>query len=312
MPADKQIPAEDQVPADDQVTADDQVPANDQMPAVLQLQVRIKRDYGAPSKDFPCRVCTPLQTPRLYHRHHSTKFLYNTLLERGETTVDCATCKHNHPIHMEEERLVIIVSTSTLHNTFLSPTVQSPIHFNLETICGAGVDLLRASWVSLYWDTPVPMDVIVCAGLNDIAHMDHGEFIQLVCLFKANVIQQNNKNTFVFTGLLRPPKYAWFPANGPEPPGYTNHLNKINEINSTLDIFNQFKFHAMQTTIGFQTEGTRSRPKRNSEGIMVPHIQHQLSAWREAPNITHCLHLTDVKRANMLNRIIKFIMHNRK
>ena len=146
----------------------------------------------------------------MYHYHHSTKFMYNTMLARKEEQVHCPTCKEVHPINQEEEKVTIIMSTSSLHNCFLYESVKANIHVNMETISGGTVDLLRASWNQLYWNEPKAMNVIVIAGLNDVPRYEADRIFNDIILFKKNVKQQNPKNLFLMAGMLCPPKYVWY------------------------------------------------------------------------------------------------------
>lgn len=268
--------------------------------------------YGNITKSRACDVCRTLTPNPMFHKHHSTKYMYNTLLARQEHSVNCPSCKKVHPIDLKTERITILMSSSTLHNCFLYESVKDDIHVNLETISGGTIDLLRASWNQLYYEEKRPMNVIVIAGLNDIATLDTDKIIHNICLFKRNVLEQNSKNVFLIAGLLRPPKLAWFEANGPEPivpfrNGYKNHIDKIDEVNGII-----FKLNSplKLPTFMFANMGTRTLVKKDKTGKEYRVTQHQFSAWREYPNQAFMLHLNDIKRANMYNKVIKYIEAN--
>jgi len=256
-----------------------------------------------------CKVCKPLSAVPLHHYHHSTKFFHNTLLARKEALVNCPTCKVEHLIHQWEERVTIVMSTSSLHNCFLYESVKTPFHVNMETISGGTIDMLRASWVQLYWEESRPMNIIVVAGLNDVPNCDFERITRHITLFKKVVKEQNSANFFQMTGILRPPKYAWFAGNGPEPPipfgnFYRNHLAKINKVNQFIQELSE---QSGVVPLSFASMGTRLLWKRDSCGVRYQVQQHQFAAWREFPNRHMMLHLNDRKRALMFNRTIKHI-----
>lgn len=271
----------------------------------------LRREYGSPTKHFPCRVCAPLTTIPIYHRHHSTMFFHNTMAQRQEKSIDCPTCKENHPIDSDKKRLIVVFSTSCLHNTFLNNVVKTPFHINIETIAGGTIDLLRCNFAQLYWNVQIPMDVVAVAGLNDVQNLELDQLLDNIVLFKRNVLEQNKSNTFTMARLMRPPKYAWFPNNGPEPKPhygkYINHLEKINDLNSLIDKLNKPNGHT--GTLGFQNEGTRGHTKRDAEGNRITTYRHMFNQWREdRPELM--LHLTEEKRAAMFMKLVKFIEMN--
>lgn len=273
-------------------------------------------EYGSPTKWFPCRVCADLPEKVRPHRHHSTKYFHTTLLERGETEVDCPFCKKIHPIIDEsEERLTIIFSTSTIHNAMFNESVHPKGHINIETIAGATTDLLRANFSLLYWKEKKPMTVIVSSGLNDM-DTDIDVFLQTVYLFKKNVLDQNPLNRFYMVKMLRPPKYAWFPATREPMPVYTsagghqkyvNHIDKIDRINATFDKLN--KPNNFPTTVGFHLMGLTIHTKTNAAGEKYKQYRHDLPKWREydEKGAAQCLHLIEPLRATMLNKLINFV-----
>ena len=64
----------------------------------------LRTEYGNTTKFHACKVCKPLSAKPMYHYHHSTKFMYNTMLARKEEQVHCPTCKEVQPINQEEEK----------------------------------------------------------------------------------------------------------------------------------------------------------------------------------------------------------------
>lgn len=272
-------------------------------------EMKQRLDYGSASGKFPCPVCRPLSSIPTYHRHHSTKWLYNHMLARQEITVDCIVCKAEHPIKVGK-RLIIFFSTSTVHNVVLDPKVKSPHHFNVETICGGTIDLLRRNFSLLYYDEERPMDVILCAGLNDLED-ESDLIIHNLSLFKKNVMDQNRENTFCVIKLLRPPRYCWFPRNGPEPildgcKPYINMLEKVNYINDVIHKLNNPLGYRGQTS--FEYLGLRGHRKIKDGETVVEH-EHVLEQWREylLQGPARCLHLNEKLRVVAFKKIVAHI-----
>ena len=271
-------------------------------------------ESGSVSGAFPCTVCRPLSSIPFYHRHHSMKTLFNTMLSRKENLVDCIVCKTRHPIRGSDNRLVIFFSTSTVHNVVLEETVSSPNHFNIETICGGTIDLLRRNFSLLYYEEKIPMDVILSAGLNDLN--DEADVIMNnIFLFKRDVLGQNKENTFFMIKMLRPPMYCWFPRNGvmPETRGsrpYINMLEKVDSLNDVISKLNKPLGYANQTS--FEFLGLRGH-KKTRDGQVVVEREHILEQWREFDQgPARCLHLNDKLRLVAFKKIISHITHNLK
>ena len=99
-------------------------------------------------------------------------------------------------------------------------------------------------------------------------------------------MKQNPLNTFRIAELLRPPMFAWFPKDG-EPPSreYVNYLDKIDNINKRLKLFNEDG--GVTGMIGFSNEGCRSVRCRQKDGSMDNIKQHVFKDWRECERGTH-------------------------
>ena len=117
----------------------------------------------------------------------------------------------------------------------------------------------------------------------------------------------NSKNTFRVCKLLKPPKLAWLPGNGPAPPGHVNYLQKIEEINRCIHDLNISNGHF--DVIGFGSEGIRKSRKRDADGKCM--LMHKISSWREKDlGPEHCLHLNDRGRTNMMKKLLRYIIAN--
>ena len=281
----------------------------------MNIYNKMELNYGSETGRYPCPVCVNLSSKPYYHRHHSTKYLYNEMLSRDQESVDCLTCKEVHHVNLKEERLTIFFSTSTVHDVVKEPDIKSSNHFNIETICGGTIDLLRMNFSLLYYNETRPMNVILSGGLNDL-YKSTDEIVHELFLFKRNVLQQNKLNTFFVVKMLRPPKYCWLPRNGaqPTPAGhsaqpYDNKLDMVNALNAVIGKMN--KHLGYENEASFEYLGMRGFSKKNEKGEEVVEHQHMLLRWREhMQGAARCLHLDDKLRKVAFKKIIGHIANN--
>ena len=268
---------------------------------------RPRQLYGNMINYIECRPCHNRFNITTHHRHHSTYYFHKTSEYLGSTSVNCPTCKVHHPIQQERDRTVVLYTSSTLHNTYLQPEVRWPFHIDVESICGAKLYDLYQAWTATYRLEPGPVDLIIVAGLNDVRTTSVQDFTNTLNHWYFTLKDNNDSSTMRICKLMRPPSLAWFPANGPQPDlPYTNHLDKINLINSQIDHFN--RLNSIDQVIGFSNEGCRAGKKRHRGG--APAISHVLHQWREADQgMASCLHLRDKERANMTRKLARYIQH---
>ena len=119
--------------------------------------------------------------------------------------------------------------------------------------------------------------------------------------FKEVVNSQNRyhphtKNELVVATILNPPKFVWFPDNGPAPPNHKNMLSDIKELNSWITYFNQQngkitpRFHRFGVKNGWRLDKNRKRV----------HVQcHQFQQWRQSEPVHDMLHLSDQWRVRL-------------
>ena len=109
-------------------------------------------------------------------------------------------------------------------------------------------------------------------------------------------------NKLIVTGMLRPPKLAWFPNNMQTPSRpYINNLEKINHINSLIRTFNK-NINKIET-ISFSNWGTMLVKLNNGKKAKI----HNFKEWREYPNLDQCLHLNNHQRGRMYNKLLSYI-----
>lgn len=255
--------------------------------------------YGSIHKEVYCRVCHERLNRRLYHRHHSSLFFHETSARLYGPTVNCPTCKINHAVPSENQgRTILLYTTSTLHNVFLNRNVRLHFHIDIESICGGKIIQLFNAWRHTYRLHTNPTDIVVVAGLNDVADLTSDQFMGVVEAWNYEVREVNRDSSFRICKLLRPPSLAWFPGDGEPPtPTYINYLTRINNYNQMIDEFNLK--NGNQGVVGFHLEGCRGGGGR---------VRHNFNAWREVRmGRERCLHLSEPKRTSMFKKLARYI-----
>ena len=266
--------------------------------------------HGNTSKHMFCRVCYSREGVKKNHRHHSTQAFHEILKNGFTQIVNCPTCKVVHRVKRDCVRELVLVTSSTLHNVHLNPAVRLPFHIDIESICGGKISELHQAWVHAYSNATRAIDTIVVCGLNDVRNCTPEEFMEKVTKWRDDVKKQNPLNTFRMAELLRPPMFAWFPKDGKPPSNdYVNYLDRIDQINSKIKTFNEEE--GAKSMVGFSNEGCRSVKCRQPDGSKANEKQHIFKDWRECGQGKQaCLHLNETRRAGMLLKLVRYIIHN--
>jgi hypothetical protein len=183
-----------------------------------------------------------------------------------------------------------------------------PLHLDSISIPGARIANLRRAFVAEYGRASQPVDLLLCAGLNDVSS---GASIRSIAreleLFR-QVVQQIPGSTFAACRLPYPPSMARI---GRERPGpyHINRLPTLSQVNDYIYEMNNRPDQSMATHLApsFQTWGCRARranpeqPRRIREG-MVGHREHD---WREQ-HPGDQLHLADSVRLRMGRSVIRY------
>ena len=243
------------------------------------------------------------------HRHNSAREVRIMQgVEFGETNRNymCTTCMTTHPAR-PEQGLNVCVGTSQLHNLHHPRDSNvhcppDPLHIDWVTVCGATIAELEYAWLLDYRRQPRPMRILLSAGLNDLAKgKTRTDIVGSILHFRMVVNRQNQyhpqtKNELVVATILNPPKFVWFPDNGPAPPNHNNMLSDIKELNSWIAYFNQEngkitpRFHRFGVKNGWRLDKNRKRV----------HVQcHQFQQWRQSEPVHDMLHLSDQWRVRL-------------
>ena len=188
-------------------------------------------------------------------------------------------------------------------------------HRDYVTIPGAKIVQLHDAFVIEYGKERRGIDVVLVAGLNDIARGYSREHI-LHCIKdmrravnkQAELYHPNVRNSFAVATLLYPPQLAWFEDNGPVPhTGYQNNRDKLDWINTEImqdNIDNGVQFAPKLHTYGVRTDNKRSRDRYGN--VTVRHTKcHRWGEWRER-DPANMLHLNYIRRVAMGKAVNKY------
>lgn len=260
-----------------------------------------------------CNICSyqqlsPFESIPLYHKHFSSRemrIMQGVEWSTSNRAYMCPTCMQHHPSRLDYG-LNICLSASQLHEFHQprEPNVVCPpdsLHVDWVTIPGASIPTLEYAWTMDYKKSARPMRILLSAGLNDLLKGGTKDSLTNSILHLKNTIDDNNKyhphtkNELVVATVLNPPKLAWFPDNGPPPPGHNNRLEEIMDINNWIVEFNKGYDNF---TPRFHRFGVK-RGRRFENGYSIPFVIHQHSQWRQSEHIGDRVHLSDYWRIKM-------------
>ena len=127
---------------------------------------RFNTSYGHMTNMTWCLVCRERHFPPYrdrFHYHTSLYRLQEKLLRRNIDVMACLVCKHRHPIN--RGRVPELVTSSTLHNIFIDPSVRAP-YLDMESQPGART-------VYLWWIWTNPMASGMKLPLLDAQQIPH-------------------------------------------------------------------------------------------------------------------------------------------
>ena len=287
-----------------------------------------------------CKICSfkqvyPEISRPVFHNHFSSKQSRTTATLNGEDAFYCITCNGGekpgkiHPFP-NDQRIKILVSSSTLHNFFNYGKYEGDqFHIEYVTIPGGHIQDLELAWKVDYQFERRPMDVILVAGLNNVARGESETEIMKHIESFANAVEDqtqqfhlNKASTFTVATFIFPPKLTWFSGNGPLP--YKNKMNKLTtiaSINHQIVGFNKHLLERQKLTYADDEYIKRKQPKTpmlnmfglqtittSPTGEQIQRISHKWSKWRPTEPPKHMLHLNDYERAKMGRMIGNFFM----
>ena len=302
--------------------------------------------FGSNSKKNTCVVCKPtpdMDSPAipLYHKHHSTAFFYKQMLAKKKMA-DCPTCLELHP-PANLGRVRLLSTSSTLHDVQFTETFPSELskvmtelelapgdfHIDMDSIPGGRLHDLSYSWLINYSKQPLPCDVYVVAGLNDVKHFTADEIMTQLKVWRSMIMEHSSKNShehpssFAVSPILRAPRFYWHPANPFSPPlGYINYKGLLDDVNVQIHDFNVA--NGVPKAVTLHSMGDRSvRGKQMTKWSSWREFYRNVPPGKEIlPRSTNdvspfdnkeyhdCLHLTDPLRVKCYMKILKYFHHN--
>ena len=280
------------------------------------------QDPGSQKAKKPlCTICSTTDRP-VYHRHFSSKFgrFLIGANKPGTKSYNCPSCKRVHKPNYQH-RIKLVLSTSTLHMWFATPGATETLykgdsaHRDYVTIPGAKIVHLHEAFLAEYGTVTIGIDVVLAAGLNDVARGHTRNYImQCITDLRRAVTQQAEdyhpeaKNTLAVSALLYPPQLCWFEDDGPVPyTGYKNQLEKVDWINTEIDSNNKdagIDFAPDLNTFGIRTANRKIRDRFGN--ITIKHTtSHRWGEWREKER-GDMLHLSDKRRVAMGKHISSY------
>ena len=260
--------------------------------------------YGPRVNRINCKICLQRKT-QIRHRHHSTMFARNAMRKADQPYMECVSCKVWHNTEIKGDRYKILVTSSTLHDAWLQPTVRNLFHVDLISICGGTMRQGRLSLMDAYGLQPKALDIIVAMGLNDVRKIEPSVFKEQLDAYIGNIEGHeafyNVRDTIGFAKMPHVPCMAWLPGDGPFPhQNYRNYLLKVNTFNRIITDVNS-RSGKCENVVSFENEGERRTRLGQS--------QHVWKSFRE-DKPEEMMHLTDYHRAKMYNRVIKYFDNN--
>ena len=265
----------------------------------------------ASREDLPCVICSD-KYREVKHGHVSSEWLRRQAVENKQSDFFCMTCRAQHSTKIKggDKRRKILLSDSTLHNAVTHLAVNTDFHLDIETIPGAKVWDLERVLAKLYLRDPIPVDVVLVGGLNQVKMQETAAIMasyRSVCQAVENhswKFAHTKPSTICITTLPFPPKFVTFKrekdSNGNINPDYPAHLTpdtnlftKISELNRQIDDLNRQN----RVVVPF---------KMMMYGIKVVQGQgrfkHRWNQWFEKEDEKK-LHLTHEKRAEVIQRM---------
>ena len=129
----------------------------------------------------------------------------------------------------------------------------------------------------------------------------------------SDILTNNTKCMIIIIPVMIPPKMAWLPGDGdiPDPSTYTNHLEKILELNSEIRRFNQQHAKHVSSIFDMEGEGVRTGSKKDpTTGKKLR--SHIWTAWKEydaadPATKTNLFQLSEAKKVAAFNRLLTYI-----
>ena len=270
-----------------------------------------------------CTICSfrqihPHPLKPVFHKHFSSRQLRIIMgVEHYGGFYRCISCSENRfpgRIHKHERhgRRRLVVSSSTLHNYYLSEHYEGDsVHIDYCTIPGAKIQDLYLAYREEYLRSENPLDVILVAGLNNLNKgEEENQVMERIREFAIMVTEESmnyhryGRSSFSVATLPYAPKLAWLDGDGPCPyPPNHNKCSTMKALNGRITLFNNMlrrtnrqprsrtetanwlsqapQFHNLGVKTSVQQKGN----------IITLTTSHDWGCWRKAGNRQNMMHL---------------------
>ena len=210
----------------------------------------------------------------------------------------CQICqtKHSDPNLDLKARKKIVMGSSTLAHLWKCPDYRNPpFHIDFDCIIGGQIHDVHESFEKQYYEHPVPLDIILACGMNNVPTTDSAEqivlqFESLLGTIASHSIKHKIKkpNRVIICPLLYAPKFCDDRLPAPE-----NHLEKIIEVNKWIKGYNK-----EQTGLKIELDklGVNEVPKQGEK------VKHNYDQWNEG-QWTKMLHLNPAAKSKVAQQI---------
>ena len=264
-----------------------------------------------------CAVCSEFEDSehsmrRTNHKHFSS--LEWRIQQRCDAYGQfyCIGCQRPHSVK-SGSRIPLLLTSSMLANWRGNVDTNGyrgdDIHLDSISIPGSRISDLNRAFLAEYKGAHRPVDVLVCAGLNDVAAGHTVDLILDDARKLRNSVLTIPGSSCLFSTLPYPPKLTMlYDLNRNLRRDYLPIISDVNlgfdtinsEISQPADPGRAPKFHT------FGTKATKS-PSEHPRNWMAYTPKHKDSAWRERKPSTQ-LHLSDNMRLKMGKSVIKYFL----
>ena len=206
-------------------------------------------------RDKVCTYCTTVRK-EVRHHHFSTEKLREFAHCWTKGPYMCPMCQEQEPTTLPETITKrVILADSTIYGVWDQPKLPKILseHIDIECIVGARVSDLTRAMMKILLDHPNRLEIVVIAGINNIAKNDHPDIIIHEFKELKEIVQEHSEqhghvppSTVSISTLILPPKYCSF--NVPDDPllaewkpgpGFRDRYEEIKKVNLAIKALNE-------------------------------------------------------------------------
>ena len=274
------------------------------------------------SRDSLCTMCSDIIISK-YHTHYSTTSIRRS--QKGEGTYMCPICKELESVIIPAtETRRVVLACDTMYGIWDNLPANTE-HFEMDLIVGGTVEDMQRALVKNYLDLPNRVEIIVIAGINNIAAGETAEQIFHDMEKLKYVVDEYSKKCrhsppsyVAFCTLILPPKFCSLNVppkqpNQPDiamwvpPPNFRNKYDELEKLNNMILKMNEAEnlkcvrmdYHGVKR---FKS-GTKQHKFDTKPGAKP--------IWSET-EVFNKLHFTMDKKLELAGHITECFKHNHK